>query len=193
MEMISYQSKQISDLVDLLLGLKENDLVKIHLLSEKIHKLFNNGGKIAIVGNGGSAAEASHIATEFLSKCLIDHVPLPVICLNDSSTFITASANDYGFENSFSRLVEAYLKPNDILICLSTSGRSKNILNCINQAKKNNCYTILWTGKQKADIECDEIWHVDSIVTSRIQEIHLIFGHLLAEVVEKKFALMPHL
>jgi len=185
MEIISYQKKQIQDLVDLLLGLKESNLTQIYSLSERIINLFKNGGKVAIVGNGGSAAEASHIATEFLSKCLIDHFPLPVICLNDSSTFITASANDYGFENSFSRLVEAYLQPNDILICLSTSGRSKNILNCLNTAKKNNCYTVLWTGKSKVDISCDEIWYVDSTVTSRIQEIHLFFGHLIAEIVEK--------
>jgi D-sedoheptulose 7-phosphate isomerase len=149
-------------------------------------KVFANGGKLAIVGNGGSAAEASHIATEFLSKCLVDHDPLPVLCLNESTTFLTASANDYGFENTLTRLVRAYLKPNDILIGLSTSGKSKNILRGLAAANEIGCYTILWTGDTRSTLECNEIWHVKSNITPRIQEIHLFWGHQLAEITEKK-------
>lgn len=186
MEMIAYQREQAKILIEMLLDLNDSDYERINALSDRIMEVFTNGGKLAIFGNGGSAAEASHIATEFLSKCLINHEPLPVLCLNESSAFLTASANDYGFENTFLRLVKAFLKPNDVLIGLSTSGKSRNILEGLYAANEIGCHTILWTGNTKSDIECDEIWQVKSTITPRIQEVHLFWGHQLAEVTEKK-------
>jgi D-sedoheptulose 7-phosphate isomerase len=186
MEMTAYQKKQVKILIDILAGLNDHDYEKIDTLSDRILEVFANGGKLAIFGNGGSAAEASHIATEFLSKCLVDHEPLPVLCLNESTTFLSASANDYGFENTFVRLVRAYLKPNDILIGLSTSGKSKNILKGLAAANEIGCYTILWTGETRSTFGCNEIWHVKSNITPRIQEVHLFWGHQLAEITEKK-------
>lgn len=186
MEIIDYQKEQIKILIDILADFGDSDFEKINVLCDRMMKVFATGGKLALFGNGGSAAEASHIATEFLSKCIINHDPLPVICLNESTTFLTASANDYGFENTFSRLVKAYLKPNDILIGLSTSGKSKNILEGLLLAKEIGCYTILWTGNTRATLECNEIWQVNSNITPRIQEIHLFWGHQLAEITEKR-------
>jgi D-sedoheptulose 7-phosphate isomerase len=145
------------------------------------------GNKIAFVGNGGSAAEAMHIAAEFTGKCVIDHKPLDVICLNESQSALTAIANDYGVEHVFSRQVEAHLKTNDLLIALTTSGTSINILNAVAAAKKVGAKTMLWTGADAPNFSDARIWRAPTSSTPRSQEIHLIWGHMLAELVELHF------
>jgi D-sedoheptulose 7-phosphate isomerase len=157
----------------------------LSLATEFLHT-FSNGNKVAFVGNGGSAAEAMHIAAEFTGKCVLDHRPLDVICLNESQSALTAIANDYGVEHIFSRQVEAHLRKNDILIGLSTSGRSANILNALESAQKIGVKTMLWTGASAPEISGVRIWRVPSDSTPRSQEIHLIWGHLLAELVESQ-------
>ena len=147
---------------------------------------FTKGNKVAFVGNGGSAAEAMHIAAEFTGKCVVEHRPLDVICLNESQSALTAIANDYGVEHIFSRQVEAHLKKDDILIGLTTSGRSANILNAVESAQKIGVKTILWTGASTPEIAGVRVWRVPSNSTPRSQEIHLIWGHLLAELVESQ-------
>jgi D-sedoheptulose 7-phosphate isomerase len=161
---------------------------KIENLAKNIIECFNNKGKIAFVGNGGSAAEAIHLAAEFTGKCVISHDPLPALCLNESQSALTAIANDYGVENMFSRLVKAHLHKGDILIAMSTSGESKNILNAIEIAKEKNVHVILWTGNSRKNRNDLEIWNVFSDSTPRIQEIHLTWGHILAEIVEINFS-----
>ncbi len=145
------------------------------------------GNKIAFVGNGGSAAEAMHIAAEFTGKCVMDHKPLDVICLNESQSALTAIANDYGVEHVFSRQVEAHLKTNDLLIALTTSGKSINVLNALDSAKKIGVKTMLWTGADAPSYPEARIWRAPSTSTPRSQEIHLIWGHMLAELVELHF------
>ena len=125
-----------------------------------------------------------HLAAEFTGKCVNDHPPLPAICLNQSISSITAIANDYGYENDFSRLVEAELNSGDILIALSTSGRSVNIIKALEVAVKKDVKCYLWTGKNEVSINETIIWKVPSTETPRIQEIHLMWGHVLAEVIE---------
>lgn len=159
----------------------EDEILK---LVHEINSTFRVHKKIAFIGNGGSAAEAMHIAAEFTGKCVNDHPPLPAICLNQSISSITAIANDYGFENIFSRLVEAELNSGDILIALSTSGKSENILRALNVAVEKEVKCYLWTGNNDIAITSVNVWKVPSQETPRIQEIHLMWGHVVAELVE---------
>lgn len=146
---------------------------------------FNAGSKLYFIGNGGSAAEAMHLAAEFTGHCIKDHRPLPAISLSDSQSAITAIANDYGFEAIFQRQVEAFVRSGDTLVCLSTSGRSKNVLNAAKLAVLKGARVLLWTGLTPVEPqEGIEIWNTASKTVSRIQEIHLLWGHLLAEYVE---------
>lgn len=154
----------------------------------KIVKKFlltlSSGNKIAFIGNGGSASEAMHLAAEFTGRCVIDHKPLPVICLNESQGSITAIANDYGFNFVFSRQVEAHLRKGDLLIALSTSGRSENILEALKTAVEMNVEAMLWMGDFVVDLPGVEVYKANSNSTPRIQEIHLAWGHIVAEIIE---------
>lgn len=176
--------KRIDDARLVFMNQDSLDAVRIGQLAKLIHTTFESDGKVAFVGNGGSAAEAMHLAAEFTGKCVIDHKPLPAICLNDSQSALTAIGNDYGIEFIFSRQVEAHLIAGDLLIALSTSGKSKNILNAIKSAGEKGVQSILWMGDFDADLEGVDIWKVPSTSTPRIQEIHLAWGHIVAEAVE---------
>jgi D-sedoheptulose 7-phosphate isomerase len=159
-------------------------LSRLAHLSNSIVEVFQSGQKIAFVGNGGSAAEAIHLAAEFTGKCVVEHRPLPAICLNESQSAITAISNDFGIEHVFSRQVEAHMKENDLLIAMSTSGRSPNIINAIHKALNIGVKVILWTGSSEIVIANLDVWNVPSNSTPRIQEVHLAWGHILAESVE---------
>ena len=154
-------------------------------LSKDVIRTFTSGNKLAFLGNGGSAAEAMHLAAEFTGKCVVPHSPLPAICLNESQSSLTAIANDFGPEFIFSRQVEAHLKEKDILIALSTSGTSKNVLNALESGRSKGVKLILWSGLSAPEVKDVDVWRVPSHSTPRIQEIHLACGHLLAEVVEQ--------
>lgn len=160
---------------------------QVRNLGDLVIQKLNSGNKIAFLGNGGSAAEAMHIASEFVSKCCIDHKPIHAICLNESQSAITAIGNDYGFESIFERLVQAELKNNDVLIALSTSGKSINVLNAIKSALELGVYVVLWTGPNDIHLPSVETWSCTLLSTPRIQEVHLVWGHLLAEYVELHF------
>ena len=164
---------------------------KFGRLVSRVTETLERGGTIAFAGNGGSAAEASHLAAEFTGKCLIDHEPWRAISLNDSSPSLTAIGNDFGFESVFLRPSKAYLKEGDLLISLSTSGKSANIEKLLQDAAHRGIYGVLWTGKTYDEstnlTQAQEIWKVNSTITSRIQEVHLLWGHLLAELVEVSY------
>lgn len=164
---------------------------KIGRLVSRATETLERGGTIAFAGNGGSAAEANHLAAEFTGKCLIDHEPWRAISLNDSSPSLTAIGNDFGFESVFLRPSKAYLKEGDLLISLSTSGKSANIEKLLQDAAHRGIYGVLWTGKTYDEstnlTQAQEIWKVNSTITSRIQEVHLLWGHLLAELVEVSY------
>lgn len=156
----------------------------IGIFSEQVLIALRSGKKIAFVGNGGSAAEAMHLAAEFTGKCVIAHVPLAAICLNESQSALTAIANDYGVDHIFSRQVEAHLREGDILVALSTSGKSPNIINALSKAIEIGVKSFLWTGDSKIEMENLNVWNVPSGSTPRVQEIHLAWGHILAEIIE---------
>lgn len=149
---------------------------------------FLKGNKVAFLGNGGSAAEALHLAAEFTGKCVIPHRPFPALSLNSNQSELTAIANDFGVEFMFSRLVEAHLNEGDILICLSTSGKSLNVLNAMRSASQRAIKTFLWTGMNFEDETTAEVWKVPSSSTPRIQEVHLMWGHIIAEALEERFS-----
>lgn len=144
------------------------------------------GGKILLAGNGGSAADAQHIAGELVSRFLFDRPGLPAMALTTDSSILTAIGNDYGYEKLFARQVQANGKPGDVLIAYSTSGSSPNILAALKQARESGMVSIGMTGNRKGAmcVMSDYLLEVPSAATPRIQEGHLVLGHLLCELIE---------
>lgn len=161
---------------------------KINQSVELIFKTFKNKNKILICGNGGSAADAQHLSAEYLVRLRpkINRKPLPVISLALDTSTITACGNDYSFDKLFSRNFEALVKNGDLLICMSTSGKSKNILNVLKAAKKQKIQSISFLGKGGG--EAKKLSTLSMIVphsnTARIQEAHIFLGHFIFEAVE---------
>jgi D-sedoheptulose 7-phosphate isomerase len=153
-----------------------------------VHKKLKKGGKILLCGNGGSAADAQHLAAEFLIRLRpnINRNPLPALTLTQDTSTLTACGNDYSFEDIFLRPFQAIANKNDILICISTSGNSKNILKVLKEAKKKNIYSVCFLGKDggQAIKICDEPLVISSNNTARIQECHIFLGHFILEKVE---------
>lgn len=169
-------------------------------LHEKINKAallisdrINAGNKLMFIGNGGSAAEAQHIAAEFVSKLQKDRKPLPALALSTDTSILTAVGNDYGYEQIFSRQIDAIGKCGDVIIALSTSGESKNILNAINAAHKNNIVSIGLSGKYGSG-QMSKLVGIDISIPSNstqcIQEGHLLIGHLLCKLSEENLGLV---
>ena len=181
---------RVSELRELINNGDSFPISQLHEIATEIKHCFSSGGKIAFVGNGGSAAEAMHLAAEFTGKCIIEHKPWPAMCLNESQSALTAIANDYGIEQMFARMVEAYLKPADILICLSTSGKSINVLNAVKVARRLNVKVFLWMGDfDSPDVDC-QVMKVPSKSTPQVQEVHLMWGHMIAEYLEQVYGVL---
>lgn len=155
-------------------------------ISKKITKIFNNGNKVLICGNGGSACDAMHFAEEFTGRYRKDRKALPVISLTDSS-HITCVGNDYGFSEIFARGVEAYGKEGDMFIGISTSGNSENIIRAVEKAKKNNMITFALLGKDGGKLKgmCDYQFIIEGFTSDRIQELHMTILHIIIEGVER--------
>jgi len=168
-----------------------NDKKSISLIkkiTEKIILAFKNKKKLLICGNGGSAADAQHIAAELSGKFYLDRDPLPAEALHVNSSFVTAVANDYSFEEVFARMVKAQGRQGDILIAISTSGNSANILQAIKVANEQKMVTIGLTGEYGGKMKnlCKYLIKVPSTDTPRIQEAHILIGHIICELVEKE-------
>ena len=155
---------------------------------EKCAASLNQGGKLLFAGNGGSAAEAQHFSAEMVGRFLKERRPLPSIALNTDTSAITAIGNDYGYEQVFARQVEALGQPGDVLIALSTSGRSANIVAALKAARAKGLATIGLTGLHPRDMGelADIALKVPSTHTPQIQEGHLVLGHLLCGMVENQ-------
>lgn len=149
---------------------------------------YKNGNKILICGNGGSAADAQHIAAELVGRYKLERKGLPAIALTTDSSILTAWSNDYGFESVFERQVEALGKEGDVLIGLSTSGNSPNVVKAFEKARKMNLKTISLTGNEGGKLKplSDININVSSKNTPRIQECHLLAYHIICEEVEKQ-------
>lgn len=156
---------------------------------ETIVTAFKNGNKVLFCGNGGSAADAQHLAAEFSGRFYTDRDALPAEALHANTSYITAVANDYNFDVIYSRLVKGTGNKGDVLIGLSTSGNSKNILNAFDAAKEKGMITIAFTGKSGGLLKdkSDFLINIPSTDTPRIQESHILVGHIICELVEEKY------
>jgi D-sedoheptulose 7-phosphate isomerase len=149
---------------------------------------LRNDGTIFFFGNGGSSAEAQHLAAEMLGRFYRDRQALPSICLSDNTAAMTAIANDYSYDETFSRQLAGLGKPGDVAVGLSTSGNSANVVRALQVAKANGLQTVVLTGAGgglAADV-AQENFRSPSTDTARIQEVHLLVGHILCEIVENE-------
>jgi D-sedoheptulose 7-phosphate isomerase len=161
----------------------------IEIACEMIVSTLKNGNKVLLAGNGGSAADAQHIAAELSGRFVKDRKALPGIALTTDTSAITSIANDYGYEFVFSRQVEALAKDGDLFIGISTSGNSEGILKALTSAKTFNCKTLGLSGKNGGKMNglCDLNIIIPSDVTARIQEMHILIGHILCKAVDDAF------
>ena len=186
--MIDIIEKRIEILIGLLneyLSNSENLLSIVSAIS-LIRKAMNTNNKLMICGNGGSAADAQHIAGEFICRFYKNRKPLPAIALTTDSSILTAISNDYSYGEVFSRQVSALGKLGDVLFGISTSGNSRNVLEAFKVAQKIGIQTILLTGANNGEIlkYSDIVMKIPSTDTPRIQEIHLLIEHIICEVIE---------
>ena len=163
-------------------------LALIEKVSEEIIKAVQSGNKILFCGNGGSAADAQHLSAEFSGRFYFDRDPIFVEALHTNTSHLTAVANDYSFAEVYSRLVKAMGKQGDILVGISTSGNSENIIQAIQTAKELNMIAVGLTGEKGGEMEgiCDYVIKIPSCDTPRIQEAHILIGHIICEIVEKE-------
>jgi|TARA_B110000902_G_scaffold264501_1_gene346173 D-sedoheptulose 7-phosphate isomerase len=155
-------------------------------VSNLIIAAYNNGNKVLLAGNGGSAADAQHIAAEFVSRFFFDRPGLPALALTTDTSMLTAIGNDYGYDKLFSRQLQAQSKEGDIFIGISTSGNSENIINAVHTAKELGITSVILCGdggqlKDLADIAIC----VPSLITPYIQECHICIGHMICAIVEE--------
>jgi len=156
-------------------------------ISNLIADTFNSGGKLLIFGNGGSSTDASHIAAEFVGRFKMERPALPAIALNSDMAAVTAIANDYGFSDIFVRQLKAHAQGGDLVIGISTSGNSSNVVKAVEAAKSRGLKTVVFTGEKGSQLDsiADYVLAVPSSDTPRIQETHITLGHVLCQMVEE--------
>lgn len=149
---------------------------------------YKNSGKVLIFGNGGSAADAQHIAAEFVGRFKMERKALPAIAFTTDTSILTALSNDYGYDITFSRQVEAFCQGNDVVIGISTSGNAANVCKALELARKLGAVTIALTGKDGGKVKhaADNVIIAPSCDTARIQEAHITIGHIICDLVEKE-------
>lgn len=162
---------------------------KIQLAAEKITVAFKQGNRVYFCGNGGSAADAQHLAAEFSGRFYLDRDALPAEALHCNTSYLTAVANDYGYNLAYSRLIKGIARKGDVLIGLSTSGNSENIIKAFETAKEKELITIAFTGKSGGKLKAvsNIIFDIPSEDTPRIQEAHIMVGHIICQLVEEKY------
>jgi len=157
------------------------------LAVQMVVEAFKAGNKILLFGNGGSAADAQHIAAEFVNRFLIERPPLPAIALTTDTSVLTSISNDYGYADSFAKQVKALGKEGDVAIGISTSGAAANVLKAIKAAKEMGLKTVGLAGRDGGELAnlVDIALVVDSQIVPRIQEVHITIGHVLCEMVDR--------
>ncbi|NJB86500.1 D-sedoheptulose 7-phosphate isomerase [Lewinella marina] len=168
--------------------LADQDLLdRLQAATEACVATFRRGGKVLFCGNGGSAADAQHLAAELSGRFYLDRPPLFAEAMHVNTSFLTAVANDYGYDHAFSRLTTAMGRPGDVLFLLSTSGNSRNVLAAAVAGKKAGCTLIAMTGRSGGELGelVDILINIPSRDTPRIQEGHMLLGHILCEDVER--------
>lgn len=168
-------------------------LTRVESAAQACITALNNAGKILLAGNGGSAADAQHIAGEFVSRFAFDRPGLPAIALTTDTSILTAIGNDYGYDRLFARQVQAHAQMGDVFIAYSTSGKSPNVIAALQEAKKRGVVCIGMTGNRGGPMQelCDHYLDVPSADTPRIQEGHAMLGHVLCGLVERTLFKAP--
>lgn len=167
----------------------ETLLTTIQKVVDVITDAFKKGKRVYFCGNGGSAADAQHLAAEFSGRFYTDRKALPAEALHCNTSYLTAVANDYGYDVIYSRMIDGIGQEGDILIGLSTSGNSANIIKAFEVAKEKQMITIAFTGITGGQMKsiCDHLINVPSADTPRIQESHIMIGHIICQLVEEKY------
>lgn len=168
--------------------LADNELLtQVEAASLRCVETLKNGGKILLAGNGGSAADSQHIAAELVSRLNYDRPGLAAVALTTDTSALTAIGNDYGYERVFARQLESIGRAGDVLIAITTSGNSPNILAALETAKKMDVFTIGLTGKSGGKMApmCDVALKMPSSFTPNIQECHIMFGHIICHIIEE--------
>lgn len=168
-------------------------LARVESAAQACADCMTRCNKILLVGNGGSAADAQHIAGEFVSRFAFDRPGLPAIALTTDTSILTAIANDYGYDKVFARQVQSHAQEGDLLIAYSTSGKSPNIMAALEEAKVKGVICIGMTGNRGGPMKdlCDHYLDVPSADTPKIQEIHAVLGHILCGLVERALFKVP--
>lgn len=188
MDKLSIIEKNIKNSVELKTSLLEDAVFmrRIEDIASKLINCYNGNGKVLFCGNGGSAADAQHLAAELSGRYYYDRPPLNAEALHVNTSYLTAVANDYSYNEIYARLVKAVGNKGDILIGLSTSGNSKNVIRAMETAGELGVFRIALTGKGGGQLAecCDLLLEIPSNDTPRIQECHMLIGHALCEIVE---------
>ncbi len=187
-------AKEITDIIRASIDTKERIIANPVLIGEiekvttLIAKAFTDGNKVLFCGNGGSAADAQHLAAEFSGRFYTDRDPLFSEALHCNTSYITAVANDYGYDVVYSRLVKGMGRKGDVLVALSTSGNSVNIIKALEQARNIGMINVGLTGETGGKMKdiCDHLLNVPSTDTPRIQESHIMIGHIICQLVEQR-------
>ena len=184
--MVTEELKSHQELIQKVIDNLEEDIESACVMMSGV---ISDGKKVLIAGNGGSAADAQHIAAELSGRFVKERKALPGIALTVDTSALTAIANDYGYHHVFSRQVEALAQPGDLFIGISTSGNSQGILNAFEAAKKINCKTLGLSGRDGGKMNglCDLNIVIPSNSTARIQEMHILIGHILCKAVDDLF------
>ncbi|MBE6079249.1 MAG: D-sedoheptulose 7-phosphate isomerase [Veillonella sp.] len=161
----------------------------IQLMAERCKEALKAGNKVLFCGNGGSAADAQHLAAELIGRFQKERRSLASIALTTDTSILTAVANDYGYDEVFARQVEGLGRSGDVLIGISTSGNSANVVKAALKARDTGMHTIAFTGEGGGKLKdiCDITFAVPSKVTARIQEMHIMVGHIICELVEEEY------
>ena len=188
----AYIDAEISSHEDALNNLRNCISEPFKILLRASVKAVSNGGKIVFFGNGGSAADAQHLATELTVRYINDRLPIPAIALNTDTSSLTAVSNDFGFEDVFARQVDALVKEEDVVIGISTSGDSENIVRALNRAKKKGAIGAGFSGCGGGRMLglANPLLIVPSEQTARIQEMHILIGHMLCGALEQELSLI---
>jgi len=183
MDRVDESMKEVAALTD---RLRQNSATELVRAAELVYESLRSGNKILACGNGGSAAEAQHFVAELVGRFLTEREPLAGIALTVDTSVLTAVGNDYGYEEVFARQVKGIGKPGDVLLAISTSGRSPNVLKALAAARKCGLVTIALVGAESSpELDaCDLVITIPDPSTPRIQEMHLVVLHLICELVD---------
>lgn len=187
MEKIKSDIQEHIDTANKLLGDPEI-LEKVYMITSRIIETYRKNGKVVFFGNGGSASDSQHLSAELVGKLKIDRPMLNSMALNVNTSIITAVANDFSYDDVFSRQIEFLVDNKDVVVGLSTSGNSNNVIKAIETAKSKGALTVGFTGKGGGRLKdyVDILLNVPSDNTQRIQEMHITIGHIICEIVEKE-------